>query len=296
MIVSQLKGGLGNQMFQYAFGRALSIKFNTPLYLDLSFLEDKKFWDQYIYRSYGLNIFDISCKLNGNTKRELFFPTSKFNTIKKFIDFITQLLGYRILEEDKIALESLTQLITKNTYLVGYWQSELFFKDYAAIVLNDFTFHRKSEKNHLISNKIQSVESVGVHIRRGDYVSNLSTLNLHGICSMDYYKKAMDYILRLIPNAVFYFFSDDPQWVFNNFDSTVNNHIISWNTDSDSYEDMRLMSLCKHNIIANSSFSWWGAWLNQNSQKIVLAPANWFANPEMNDKAHNITPPTWIRI
>jgi hypothetical protein len=296
MIIAQLKCGLGNQMFQYAFGRSLSLKFDTKLYLDLSFLENRQFWEQYIYRDYGLNIFNVTCNLNGDKKRNIFFPSSYFNKVRKLKESFNHILGYRILEEDKINKDEITNHISKNTYLIGYWQSDFFFKENASVILKDFSFKTSKVENASISEKIKLTDSVSVHIRRGDYVSNEQTMKLHGTCSIEYYKTAIELIMKQVPESEFYFFSDEPEWVKDNIKIPYRNYIINWNKGKDSYEDMRLMSLCKHNIIANSSFSWWGAWLNQNPNKIVIAPAKWFANSEMNNNSHDLIPEKWHRI
>lgn len=165
--------------------------------------------------------------------------------------------------------------------MIGYFQSEKYFIDYSQRIRQSFTFKNKpDELNSEMLNRIKETESISLHIRRGDYVSNLTANSEHGLCSIDYYKKAVEYIKSKTEsrgNRCFFLFSDDPIWVKENMmflgDEMV---VVDFNTGEKSYEDMRLMSMCKHNIIANSSFSWWAAWLNNNPDKIVIAPDKWF--------------------
>lgn len=296
MIVVQLKGGLGNQMFQYAIGRSLSIKLETNLYLDLSHLLDKDFWEKYIYREYELGIFNLQVNTNGDKKKRRFFPESYFNKVRLLKEKWYQLKNFKVVHEEFIVKDKFLDYITRNTYLIGYWQSEFYFKENASTLINDFKFKTTLSKNDKISQQIGSSNSISVHIRRGDYVSNEQTFKLHGICSLDYYRKAIEHISMFEVDPEFFFFSDEPEWVLENLSIPYKSTVISWNKGKESFEDMRLMSLCKHNIIANSSFSWWGAWLNSRPNKRVIAPKQWFADESKNDAANFLIPEEWIRI
>lgn len=176
-----------------------------------------------------------------------------------------------------------------NTYYWGYWQNERYFSNISDQIRSDFTFrNRFSEKNVWIKDMINSTNSVSIHIRRGDYVDHPRH---GGICDTEYYHKAIKYIDTKILTATYFVFSNDIAWCKNNLD-IANCYYIDWNKGEESYIDMQLMSLCQHNIIANSSFSWWGAWLNNNSHKIVISPSRWF-----NEGAHDINdiiPNSWI--
>ena len=153
--------------------------------------------------------------------------------------------------------------------------------------------HELSEKNKNILEEIKKRNSISIHIRRGDYVNDINAKKILGDnCNLLYYQKAIEYIYSVITSPFFYIFSDEPEWVKNNFSFLENSLIIDWNKGKDSWQDMMLMSHCKHNIIANSSFSWWGAWLNNNNNKIVIAPKKWFNTFE----APYIVPNEWIRI
>jgi hypothetical protein len=182
-----------------------------------------------------------------------------------------------------------------NVYINGYWQSEKYFKDIEEVLRKDFTVISPiNQENQRMLNLINSTDSVSLHVRRGDYVTNPTTNSFHGTCSLDYYAKAVRYIIENISNPHFFLISDDPDWVKENISINKPVTVIDINTTDNGYDDLRLMSKCKHNIIANSSFSWWGAWLNNNPQKIVIAPEKWFLSPELNTK--DLIPQGWMKL
>jgi hypothetical protein len=180
-------------------------------------------------------------------------------------------------------------------YLQGYWQSERYFLKHASTIRKDFTFRQSpSGQNADLMRTILDSAAVSIHVRRGDYVSNPKTFANHGICTPEYYFNAIDIMRQRVPNARFFAFSDDPQWVTSVLAPRCDGMIVvDHNQAEDSCNDMQLMSLCRHHIIANSSFSWWGAWLNQNPDKIVVAPRNWFANGK---DSTDLIPETYIRL
>jgi hypothetical protein len=145
-----------------------------------------------------------------------------------------------------------------------------------------------------IAEQISRVNSVSLHVRRGDYVANLKVAAIHGLCSKEYYASAIKFISKKVERPHFFVFSDDINWVENNFKINYPCTYINQNFSNESYNDLRLMSLCQHNIIANSSFSWWGAWLNCNSEKIVIAPKKWFANSDK--RCDDLIPEKWVRL
>jgi hypothetical protein len=153
------------------------------------------------------------------------------------------------------------------------------------------------EINLKIAEKIQHTESVGIHIRGRDYITNEETKKSHFTCDILYYERCISYIRDKIYNPNFFVFSDDPEWAKTFLKTDHSFTFVEGNLwNKTNYEDLRLMSLCKHNIIANSSFSWWGAWLNNNPAKIVLAPQKWFALSELNKKTEDLVPDKWIKI
>lgn len=288
MIVTRIIGGLGNQMFEYAAARALSLKGSYGLSLDISAFET------YTLHAYGLSNFNIS----GNVakKNEFAIGSSKsiFDTLSRRIHHKTELKLY---QEKSLAFEPGFLNLGENTYLDGYWQSEKYFKDFEQQIRQDFTFnHTPSVENQKLVESIKAENSVSVHIRRGDYVTNAAVNSVHGICDIAYYKKAVEHLMINYgeSNLKFFVFSDDPQWVKENMSFGKNTVFVSHNDASSNFEDMRLMSACKHHIIANSSFSWWGAWLNPSKYKLVIAPKQWFKTTSLN--ANDIIPESWVRL
>ena len=283
MIISKLKGGLGNQMFQYAIGRQLSLLNKDNLFLDKEALLNNT---NLIYtkRDYELNIFKLSSKdLN-------------FNNLTKFINKIKQKIKpLKIIIESSSEYNKSILKHTGNLLLDGYWQSEKYFKNIEYQIREDFAFKNKpNEINANILEKIRQSNSISLHIRRGDYVYNLNTNKVHGICSTEYYDQGISIIQSKVSNPQFFIFSDDIEWVKKNHRFNSEPDYIDFNKGKDSFEDMRLMSNCKHCIIANSTFSWWAAWLNTNPEKIVIAPKKWFNDATINTQ--DLIPETWIKI
>ena len=152
-------------------------------------------------------------------------------------------------------------------------------------MLSEFSIkYPPSFQNRELSRKIESHESISLHIRRGDFVQDSKTHQFHGACSLDYYNRCIEYVSEKTNNPHFFVFSDDPHWAKENLRQDISTTIVENNSGFKAYEDLQLMSQCKHNIIANSSFSWWGAWLNANPDKIVCAPKQWFRNKLMDTK------------
>ena len=172
----------------------------------------------------------------------------------------------------------------KDAYLNGYWQSEKYFADIRDDLLKKFVFpESKNIKNREVLGDITRDESVSIHIRRGDYLNSQENYDLFGgVCSLEYYKRGIEYFRQHYKEAVFYVFSDDIDWARNNL-KAAEFVFVDWNNGKEDYYDMYLMSQCKHNIIANSSFSWWGAWLNSNRDKQVVSPSRWFNKYQSKD-------------
>lgn len=291
MIISKLLGGLGNQMFQYAVAKVIAQKHSTELKFDLRGL----FAGEDVRKTYELDIFGIP---EVQASRKEYFPYFR-NSIygsKKIWNFIKKkknIIHYK--EKDFSFNPDLLSNSTENMLLRGLFQSEKYFVHKRDLILKEFTFKEPlSGKNKKMSETLQSENSVAVHIRRGEFAANKDINQKIGTTSLDYYNKAIDYIREKVENPKFYIFSDSPEWVKENFKILENAVQIDWNSGKESYRDMQLMSLCKHNIIANSTFSWWGAWLNQNSEKIVIAPKQWFSGWDYDTK--DLIPENWIRL
>ncbi len=280
-------GGLGNQMFQYAAARSLSIRKKKQLYLDHSFLE-KQTTGLYTERKYELNAFNIKAK---RAQKAHLLP---FLLIKKYTS-IQPIIPYTYFKEPYFNYS--TELIKhqNNIYMDGYWQTEKYCIETEKQIRDEFQFVKPlAGKNKVCAEQITNCNSVAVHIRRGDYVANQLVNSTHGTCSIEYYQNAINLLKEKIENLNFFFFSDDPQWATQNFGTLENSYFINNNNADDSYYDLHLMSLCNHFIIANSSFSWWGAWLGKYANKIVIAPEKW-----LNSSIHNtndVIPSAWIKL
>jgi hypothetical protein len=290
MIIVKLIGGLGNQMFQYAVGRRLALKLNVELKLDITG------FDNYKLRKYSLSNFKI---------QENIATLQEINSLTK--PTISQRLCTKILHmrpkdpktyvcEKQFHFDPNILNLFGDVYMEGYWQSEKYFVDIAEIIRQEFTLKDPQVgKNSELAEHIASSESVSIHIRRGDYVSDSRTNKLHGCCNIEYYICCLEHLTQIIANPHLYIFSDDPSWVSENLKITYPMTIIDQNRIEKDYEDLRLMSQCRHHIIANSTFSWWGAWLNPRIDKIVIAPKQWFSEEEQSLRIVNdLIPSSWV--
>ena len=292
MVISHIIGGLGNQMFQYALGRTLSLDRNESLHLDISG-----------FNRYGLHQgFELSrvfeCPVEVASKTEIFdiLGWQQLPLIRR----ILARSSMQLFRRDGFIVEPYFQYwpainqIPQKSYLFGYWQSERYFQFHADIIRADFIFKSPLVgSNFKLAEQICSTNAVSIHVRRGDYVKNSKTTLIHGLCSLDYYRAAIQLMVERTQEPYFYIFSDDITWVRDNLKIDLPHCYIDHNNGLDSYNDMHLMSLCRHHIIANSSFSWWGAWLNPNSEKIVIAPRKWFANE---NNVEDLIPEGWITL
>lgn len=290
MIVVKLKGGLGNQMFQYANARVLALRLKHKLYLDLSFLENNKETAHFTARSFSLDIFEIKIRKFRLVANNSLLPSF----IKRWIGKSKKPMH---VYNDGCDLKN----VKLPAYLDGYFQSEIFFGDERLTLLKEFSFKLPaSDINISLVKDILNTESVSIHFRRQDYVNKVAVAEVHGTCSLVYYETALAVLTKKYSSLVFYVFTDDPIWVNKYFILRHTNNysmiLVNNNHGIDSWKDMYLMSICKHNIIANSSFSWWGAWLNPNPEKTVIAPTRWFADRNVYAFEKDIVPDSWIKI
>lgn len=288
MITVVLSGGLGNQMFEYAAARALSLRLGVPVVIDTYALNKKS---KMIRRNFELDIFHVECRFVSMIKNKLLF---------KFFPYIQQhrkeFLKYHIFS-DELAIRyepDFRKIEDKNTTLIGYFQNKSYFEDIADVLRADFTFKAELDlKNKELVSKIQESQSISVHIRRGDYLND----GMFAICEKDYYARGINHMVRHLDSPIFFVFSEDFEWVENNLDfGGLPVVYVDWNKGRDSYKDMQLMSLCKHHIIANSTFSWWAAWLSKNRDKMVIAPMKWFSEGNKNCFLDEFYPNEWIRF
>jgi hypothetical protein len=293
MIIVKLIGGLGNQLFQYAAGRYLSHVHQTDLLLDTSFLNINPD-GAYTKRNLELGVFNIDLKIATEADIKKFRIKQSNKISREFQRTLPILYTNLYAAESGVLYQKQFLNFPKNTYLDGFWQCEKYFKSIESVLVNELKPRIPlNEANKYWLTKIQSCESVSIHVRRGDYVSDKTAQSHHGVCSLDYYSQAVELIQKTHKLIEVFVFSDDLDWCKQNLKFT-NTHFVDANQTENFHLDMVLMSHCKHNIIANSSFSWWGAWLNRNKQKIVIAPKQWFSNQSIN--IQDLIPEQWIKM
>lgn len=285
MIVIEASGGLGNQMFQYALYKKLE-SMDKDVVMDTSFFRSKQNLRELEIGVFGVQYRSITDKeaayIRGYGYQDTIIDKIKYklksSKIKTYKDTIENFQS-KIFEMDDV-------------YLCGYWQSEKYFKDIRNTILEEFSFPLETkERFQDLCKQMQKENSISIHIRRSDYLTEQNVKVYGNICTEKYYENATAYMDRKIENPHYYVFTDDLEWTRDYFKGEQYT-IVDENRGKDSYADMYLMSQCKHNIIANSSFSWWGAWLNKNLNKKVLAPKKWFHNHEKDE----IVCEDWIRI
>lgn len=289
MVIVKLNGGIGNQLFQFAFGKNIASQNKIKLKFDTTpFSAD-------IDRSFKLKFFNIDHGIADNTDLTYFTKNNTF--IKRFFNFfeIAKPFRYkRYYKENGFKFNKNTKkLKSKNLYLEGYWQSEKYFKDISEIIKKEITLKDGLDKkfDDLVE-KIKNNVSVSIHFRKSDYLLEKHS-SIYSNLDNNYYQKAIEIINKTTKNPLFFIFSDDVNWVKNNIKLPSTSVFVSNGKNKD-YEELILMSKCKNNIIANSTFSWWGAWLNKNSYKTVIAPKNWFK--DKNTNTEDLIPNNWIKI
>lgn len=336
MIIVRLSGGLGNQMFQYAAARRLSIKHEVPLKVELSWFEKQQL------RQYKLGCFDV-CQ-DFVTPQEIDVIVSNYSPTKWLAIKVLNKLGFQTSPEN-MAIRRGTEAIIENygfgkllstrakrnlyfrhisaefyqkgrifkekhfhfdpellnapnyIYLDGLWQSEKYFLDIEAIIRQEFTLSdAQASSLEEVSRRMTDICSVSLHVRRGDMANNPTANLLHGTCDLSYYERAVDFMTDSLDQPHFFVFSDDVNWVKENLNLKCPFTLVSSSQVLKDYEELHLMSRCRHHVIANSSFSWWGAWLNSRSDKRVIAPKQWFNAYAFEHDTKDLTPGSWIRL
>lgn len=300
MIITRLSGGLGNQMFQYAMGRRLAIRHKTDLKLDIRFYQDPDFRKSCIPRALSI----VALNIQGSfAKPDEIDAVRQFGSQATFAQRIRRrlpiLLGAttsrKFSKETTWDFDRKCLRLPDNVYLRGFWQSEEYFVDIEDTIRKDFTWkERPGAKNRVMLEKIVGCEAVSVHVRRGDYIHDSNTKAVHGVCPIEYYQTAVEILRGRVNNPHFFVFSDDPEWTRQNLRLSSPATYVNHNGEHKDYEDLRLMSQCKHHIIANSSFSWWGAWLAADPNKMVIAPRRWFVQDWRG--LNGRFPPGWITL
>lgn len=292
LIISNIIGGLGNQMFQYAAGRALSLEQGVPLLLDISGLKNYP-----LHQGFELSrVFNCATDIasEADIRQVLGWQYPPFIREKLSRPALSRFRRKGFVVEPHFHYWPGVKAAPKASYLMGYWQSEKYFQDQLLAIQSDFTFKLPlSSLNKDLVDQLSAQNAVSLHVRRGDYANNPTTTATHGLCSLAYYQAAISHIIEKVKNTIFYIFSDDVSWVRENLQVDFPCVYVDHNQGAESYNDMHLMSMCKHHIIANSTFSWWGAWLNPRADKIVVAPRQWFAN---DTPTNDLIPATWVRL
>lgn len=295
--IVKLVGGLGNQMFQYAFAYALSQKLNIETNLDLSWFEEVKTHQNVTARPFDLEVFNIDYKAASSEDLSKVVRPVKLTSFQRFLWDVFKIKKYQPVGNcfvETVSYRFNKKMFSSQDYFYydGYFQNEKYFKNVRKELLNSFKLNVElDDKNQAILDKIKNTNSVSIHVRRGDYVTLECAKDYHGTCSLEYYKNAIEYIAKRVKNPQFFLFSDDIDWVGENLIIDYPFTIVDFNQEK-SWFDLELMKNCKHNIIANSSFSWWGAWLNQNPKKIVVAPQQWVAKKGTKCE---IVPKKWVK-
>ena len=281
MIITKIKGGLGNQLFQYAVGRAVALHHNAPLKFDITIFETYK-----LHNGYRLDQFAIQAEIAA--ENEIINLKGRSNVLFSALRKAGLVKRKSYFKEKRSSYFDASVFKNNFVYLDGYWQNELYFSDIRELLLKELS--PNSSMNDLGCAYLDSIKksnSVSLHIRRGDYL-NLKNVN---VLDVNYYLKAVDYIRKIIEKPTFYIFSDDLEWCKSSL--TFLCDCIYVERTQTEIDDLKLMSFCQHNIIANSSFSWWGAWLNQNPNKTVIAPKGWLLN---DPGSSNVILSDWVKL
>lgn len=289
MVIATITSGLGNQLFQYALARQLSLVKHSGLFFDLRFYKSE--YSRKTDRSFKLNRFNI-CFQEINKVTELGIKFTKLFPNHSFTP-VFQTLSEQHYHFDSSVLDAKSVLLN----LKGYWHSEKYFKSAEKEIRQELIFNNPKGLNfELYKHEICKSECpISVHIRRGDYVNHPEFSKTFGFIGLEYYEKAMQLVEAKFPDCRFFIFTDDKPWVSEHFKNKEELTFVDNNGPDADLDDLHLMKLCKHNIIANSSFSWWGAWLNDSPDKLVVAPERWFKNqPTWNTK--DLLPDSWLKI
>jgi hypothetical protein len=290
MVVVQVVGGLGNQLFQYSLGRCLAERNRTRLKLDTSAFAG------YPLRRFVLEHFFIEADvLSGEELQQLGRTPSSRRSLHQAMDWLLRRQTLPIIKERSFRFQPEVLQAKAPCYLEGYWQSPKYFAPIESLIRKEVTVREPlTGENRRVADGISATCAVSLHVRRGDYISNEVTNRYHGICGPGYFYAAEDFLRTHLGEFVLFIFSDDPTWVAENLRFASPTVVVRHNDVEQDYEDLRLMTLCRHHIISNSTFSWWGAWLCQHPQKIVVAPKQWFR--EATHGTEDLIPSDWIRL
>ena len=291
----RLFGGLGNQLFQYALGRNLSLNHKVPLSFDLSGFEPRSGVTQ---RQFALAPFNLPATIA--TPKTIAALTAKglpawVRPFWRRVERRLPLRWRRTIMESRRTFQAEVLQAEANVYVSGYWQEERYFAAVAAQVREDI-IRRRTFAGGLgeLAQEIERTRAVSVHVRRGDYVNSAATAGTHGSCSSEYYAKAERWIEERLGGPRYFVFSDDIGWASKHLVLRHPAVFVSGRFKQPEHVDLWLMSLCRHHLIANSSFSWWGAWLGEQPGSVIVAPRQWFAPTA--GRVDSPVPDRWVKV
>ena len=288
MIIVRIWEGLGNQLFQYAYARALQLRTGYQVCLDINRSYKSVLESRGTQREYMLDKFRIKLPVISNVAKYYFFLEQK-NILQDILFGMSKahIIVPGFYKEEYPSYKIRLKYVENNQYLMGWFQSEDYFKEYEDIIRKDLMPNKKIRISNKLRRLLVEEKTVAIHIRREDYKKSNNILPVY------YYMNAKKYMESKIEQPYYIFFSDYMEWVRKEFDFGPNSFYISEEGLKD-YEELLVMGKCKYNIIANSTFSWWGAWLNQNKNKLVIGPKQWVNHKSSNE--YHILPNSWVKI
>ena len=294
VVATALYGGLGNQLFQYAAARALAARRGVPLVLDLSWFDNIPASDAVTPRKYALSPFALNARQQATG-----FYTQSRHVLKKAFGRVLRQFGLSsqggVYFERSFGFDPRVLKLSAPVCLHGHWQSPKYFADAQALIRAEIgSVGGLSEPSRALHAEISAADAICLHVRRGDYVTNKNAAQFHGLCSLDYYQQGVRIASAGLKNPHGYVFSDDPQWVRHNLDVGLDFTVVDVNGPDDAHQDLWLMAACKNFVIANSSLSWWGAWLGTDAGKKVVYPSRWFLGKDAD--LSDLCPDDWTGI
>ena len=299
MVIVHLQGGLGNQIFQYAAGRQLAINQGSELRLDLSWFKGDQRRRGFTPRRFLLDRFAIVAgratradasriRLRAELRRIFRFGGSKSAAEEE---------TPWLVERSHFVFDPRVLRAHGDTYLHGYWQNERYFAESSDLLRDELRLRQPPDsRTDVIRSRMANSNSVAIHVRRGDYLEQADAPRSHRVCGADYYHECLRLMVERVDDPRFFIFSDDPEWVARNILIPGNApfEIVTHNDEGKAHEDLMLISACRHQILSNSTFGWWGAWLNPNPDKIVIGPERWFRGDVFDTS--ELLPPGWLRV
>jgi len=296
MIVVRLWGGLGNQLFQYAAGKALALRNKTDLKIDLSLLENQSKGPLEPQREFDLKVFNITPIFASQTEIKFYNPPVKSIFDKINAKWLNLRFPSRTYLEKHFHFDSNFNILPNNTCIVGNWQSPKYFQNFEEELKKEIAFREDLiEYSKKLATEINESNSVCINVRRSDYITHPEYSRILGFRGLEYLLPAVEKIKDMVDNPSFFIFSDDIKWCKEVLQPKIGGRIIDHSHKGWKFGNyLQLVSLCKHQIIPNSTFGWWGAWLNNNPNKIIIAPKVWYQDKSFDTK--DLCPQKWYRI